>query len=646
MKLQTEKELKKYLNNYGLAKYLKFFAKMLCDKNFKFKLNYGGGSYTDYQTVTIGIPKYMVGHTKEELLAVSKALTAHEIEHINSTPEKEYQEFITKFGEYFKEKYDINEITSEKAGQYIINSLEDGRIERLACSKFPGIKRNIVYCRSLWWKDNSIEKANNELMDTLFCLCTFATMGLFPKGYAEAYKDKEELYDMIRGIKRHIVNFVNSNKFSDGVKSVWELVYEIEEWMAECMKNMPEEELDDLLDEANEEFSEIQEGSGKEDGSYENDESNQEEAESEENQNSEEAPASDAINSLSDLDKEEISDKTMEEIINEGIKNAEEEIREEEYNNVIQADYDDLIEKNRKAKEKEKEEGVSEEERENLLNYYRNLPASNRDGNWDLPLKFYKYNYDKVDAPQSIKLEAKKLEKEFNKIFLNKKTVNAKNRKRGMLDTNSLWKIQNKDYNIFKKKGEPNETDYVFYVLVDGSGSMYYDNKFEEAYRATSLLEESLGGFVPLKIVQFDCTETVNHYIVKDFEERRGNLSWAFVNNNEAGSSNMDGYSIRVALKDLSKRPEKNKVLIVLSDGQPAGYYSYYGGRAQRDVKEAIREGRKAGVSIFNIMFGKESDREQLIDSFKFMYEKGIISCPPKQIGNELLRVVKRELNK
>ena len=46
----SEKELMKFLNTFGVAKHLKFFATMLCDKKFNLKLTYGGGSYTDWST--------------------------------------------------------------------------------------------------------------------------------------------------------------------------------------------------------------------------------------------------------------------------------------------------------------------------------------------------------------------------------------------------------------------------------------------------------------------------------------------------------------------------------------------------------------------------------------------------------------------
>lgn len=667
-KLLTEKELKKYLNNYGVAKHLKFFASMLCEKKFKLQLNFGGISYTDGAKVVIGIPEYMVEHSKEEVLSSGKALTAHEIEHVNSTPFEKYQNFMKEFSKYFYDNHKINEVIGQKVGNFIINSLEDGRIERLSCDKFTGVNKHLVFFRGLWWQNNEIT-GEDELMDTLFCLCTFATMGLFPKGYAQSYEEKEELYEMIRGVKKPIIQFVNSDDFAKGLSYVWDMIHKIEDWMVKLMKSIPEEELEDKFDEANEAFGEIHKGSGidygnEKESSEDEDESSDEaktedKSKAEENEHSSEVhdafkpPQKDSSDDKKEKTKswehfnseEEVFDeKSMNSIVEEAMKNFEEVVNEEEYENVIQADYDDILETKKLEEEKVKEEGLDDEEKKEILDYYRNLDSSNRDGKWNIPLKIHRFNYSKVEAPQSIKLEAKKLSKEFETIFLNKKSLNSKNRKRGMLDTNSLWKIQNKDYNIFQKKGSPDSSDYVFYILVDGSGSMQ-GQKFKQAYRATSLLEEALGKFVPLKIAQFDVGNTVNHYIVKDFEQNKGNLSWAFVNNNRAGGGNMDGYSIRVALKELTKRNEKKKVLIILSDGQPAGNGCYYGGRAERDVKEAIRSGRKDGVHIFNIMFGEEYQRKRMIDSFKFMYEKGIVSCEPDLITNELLRVVKREIN-
>ncbi len=181
---------------------------------------------------------------------------------------------------------------------------------------------------------------------------------------------------------------------------------------------------------------------------------------------------------------------------------------------------------------------------------------------------------------------------------------------------------------------------------MDGSGSMS-GNKFNEALRACSLIEESLKGIANVKIVVFDFYgNTVRHHIVKEFKETPFNRAWAYANSCHASGCNMDGFSIRVAQTELMKRPEKNKVLITLSDGQPNGPASYSGTRGENDVSEAVLETRKKGIHVFNIFFGESKhERDTYLPSFKHMYrDKGIISCAPSAIGTELLRIVRREL--
>jgi nitric oxide reductase activation protein len=108
----------------------------------------------------------------------------------------------------------------------------------------------------------------------------------------------------------------------------------------------------------------------------------------------------------------------------------------------------------------------------------------------------------------------------------------------------------------------------------------------------------------------------------------------------------MDGFSIRVASKELQRRSERRKILFTLSDGQPNGPYNYSGDRGENDVTEAVLDARKNGISVFNIFFAESKrERDSYLPSFRHMYrDKGIISCAPEQIAHELLRVVKREL--
>ena len=74
----------------------------------------------------------------------------------------------------------------------------------------------------------------------------------------------------------------------------------------------------------------------------------------------------------------------------------------------------------------------------------------------------------------------------------------------------------------------------------------------------------------------------------------------------------------------------------------------YSGTRGEKDVSEAVIAARNENIALFNIYFAESSgDRKQYLPGFKKMYKnKGIISCEPKNIGHELLRVIKRELKR
>jgi cobalamin biosynthesis protein CobT len=62
------------------------------------------------------------------------------------------------------------------------------------------------------------------------------------------------------------------------------------------------------------------------------------------------------------------------------------------------------------------------------------------------------------------------------------------------------------------------------------------------------------------------------HYIVKEYDERRGADDIIQDYGNIYGKlwQNADGESIMWAFKDLILRPEQRKILIVLSDGSPS----------------------------------------------------------------------------
>lgn len=243
--------------------------------------------------------------------------------------------------------------------------------------------------------------------------------------------------------------------------------------------------------------------------------------------------------------------------------------------------------------------------------------------------------------PENLKINGSKLKRELERILRNKEVYSLKNQRKGILDDNVLYRVGLKDYGVFKKNGVPSKADFVVYGLQDGSGSMTCDYKQLYAASALAILEEGTKGLIPFKATSFYTSWSgVTHYVIKDFNETKAhNYSWNFNNQRRASGGNKDGYSIRIATKELEKRPEKDKILIVLSDGLPSNYNGRIAG--ELDVREAVKEARKKGIVVIAIMFGTEEFRNAYIDNYKYMYDKNIIACDPKDIPQQLTKVFK-----
>ena len=688
VRIKNKTELVAFLNAYGVAKNLKFLASIMLPPRTKFRLKFSVGeqSCTDMkQEIVIGIPESMIGRTKEEILADAKWRLIHEVGHLLYTSNEDWDKFVEDFKVYMNTKHSIGESIATKVGHNIMNCLEDGREENVMKNENPGNEKYITFGRSLWYFANEISEIEpgtevmRELFDTLFGLASLSTMGVYPKNYATIYQNKPELLDMMRTLKPLINQFINCTDpnpiygLSSAIPIAWTIIYQIEDWLVDLMKQIPEPDLDQMLNNFNSQAgangSMPNSSYGKQGntgtqpqnpgginqnmGPGTNPNSGQNDSDDEDNNTLNQDPTTGnnsddddggRITRINDSDDTEY-DTDMNEIVEEAMRNAIKETIEDEFNSVQQADFDDMLHASREEREIEE---ADPEDIKAVEDYYSTLDSSKRGGeDWTTKLNIKTYNYSPIEASNAVKVEAKLLNKEFEKIFLNKAAMDSKNRRRGELNTNDLYKLKNRDFNIFIKKGKPRNTDYVFYILVDGSGSMSGD-KFTEALRACSILEESLKGIADVKIVMFDYDNECRHRIIKGFKEiKRGNASWTFANKQRSGCCNMDGFSIRVASKELQRRPEKRKILFTLSDGQPNGPYNYSGDRGENDVTEAVLDARKNGISVFNIFFAESKrERERNLPSFCHMYRnKGIISCAPENISKELLRVVKRELS-
>ncbi|MBQ6148535.1 MAG: hypothetical protein IJI83_03200 [Oscillospiraceae bacterium] len=179
-----------------------------------------------------------------------------------------------------------------------------------------------------------------------------------------------------------------------------------------------------------------------------------------------------------------------------------------------------------------------------------------------------------------------------------------------------------------------------FGILVDESGSMG-GQKYLRARRATILLEAALrAAGVPLMIVGHTTNGVdevvLNSYV--DFDTNDGKDCYRLANIT-ADYGNIDGGAITYVGEKLLKRPEEQKVLIVISDGLPAGT-SFYSYNDDEDTALAAKYYRKKGCHVFGAVVDEW-------ESVSDIYEKDYcFDCRENgELERQLIRLVKRFLH-
>lgn len=149
--------------------------------------------------------------------------------------------------------------------------------------------------------------------------------------------------------------------------------------------------------------------------------------------------------------------------------------------------------------------------------------------------------------------------------------------KRGRLDGGKLWKHSayagtDAANRVFKQRVIRNNLDTAVQIIVDQSGSMGGE-KYEHAAYSAILLNEVFAKIgIPVEIFSFTDYSVPEHYIHKHFTGKisKEHLAKSFSASSDTMGGNADGEALIWGADRLLKRKEKKKVMIVLSDGQPA----------------------------------------------------------------------------
>lgn len=151
-----------------------------------------------------------------------------------------------------------------------------------------------------------------------------------------------------------------------------------------------------------------------------------------------------------------------------------------------------------------------------------------------------------------------------------------------------------------------NFSDTSVMILVDESGSMH-GKRIKNARECAIALAEIFAKInLPIYILGFTADEGSDlnhiHYVTWNKNNKKNRIS---LTNIRAKSNNRDGMTIRYATNILEKRLSNHKLMIVISDGQPAASY-YNGKHAVEDTKKAVDEARKQNIRVLGVAIGND----------------------------------------
>ena len=180
----------------------------------------------------------------------------------------------------------------------------------------------------------------------------------------------------------------------------------------------------------------------------------------------------------------------------------------------------------------------------------------------------------------------------------------------------------------------------VISILNDESGSMSGDDRIESA-RAASLAVYLFAQMCDIKCsvmghtASFERDKDLVMDVFADYDTADAYDKYRILGIS-AQKHNRDGAAITFAGEHLLKRPEKTKLMIVISDGQPYAV-NYYGHSAIADTAASVKELRRKGVIVFAAAIGSDKPAIQSI------FGEGFIDITNlKTLPEQMLNLVKR----
>ncbi|MDF3001214.1 MAG: hypothetical protein K0Q48_1333 [Bacillota bacterium] len=206
-------------------------------------------------------------------------------------------------------------------------------------------------------------------------------------------------------------------------------------------------------------------------------------------------------------------------------------------------------------------------------------------------------------------------------------------------------KASSPDFRYFSRKSPPDEEPSLAVALrIDESASMSAFGRLEAAKEAAVAVYEfckncGISTMICGDTADRSTLERMSLYSYIDWERPNLNDKYSLMNM-QGRSNNRDGMALRILSEKLAAVPQKTKLLISISDGQPKAMPDYTGEAAIADMKGVISEYSRKGVLFLAAAIGQ--DKETICDIYG--QERFLDITELNQLPARLVQVIARYL--
>lgn len=240
------KRFRRWLCENAIARVINgFLPTFLDDKTKKMQVivNDGMQPCTDGETIYVSLlPPFLEdGWTFEDWMIVLKAATAHEAQHVNSSNFDDVEDIRKWYGQYLTDNYQLDASIGGNIASEALNIVEDGRIERIAIQRRPGMYVPFRILNDVIREGTAImgkaETPTGEYRDFWRTILSYAKTGLYSPG-VEIYAGTR-MENIFLGVQSLIDDGIASNSSTKCRCCVQELLEDVAPYIVDLIKSDP-----------------------------------------------------------------------------------------------------------------------------------------------------------------------------------------------------------------------------------------------------------------------------------------------------------------------------------------------------------------------------------------------------------------------